>query len=213
MLGRDLKLLGDAREKTPVLRPRGEPLQHLCEGPSVREFNAVQLNGHTGVTVTQRCVTCQGVFLGKVYIPEIVRALRKSLELSLVQLAAKLGASESSARNWERGRKRPTPSTLKKMRELAAPDLAARFTEAIKDYQWRPSDAPPGREPAASAKGPLDEDQWEQIKLLAKAKKDTPEHVLMRCVRFGLNTLDPEGELRRQALEEAADYSRRRKRA
>lgn len=68
----------------------------------------------------------------------LTRRVRNSLGLKQEAFAARLGAATSSVRNWEKGRKRPSPEYLKKMAELA-PSFAEQVESAIAGYEWHPT--------------------------------------------------------------------------
>ncbi len=66
------------------------------------------------------------------------RRVRRSLGLTQEEFASKLDAAGSSIRNWEAGRKRPSPDFLKKMAELA-PAFASEIDGELKVYEWHDS--------------------------------------------------------------------------
>jgi transcriptional regulator with XRE-family HTH domain len=142
-------------------------------------------------------------------IPEIVRLLRKELEYSRVQLAAAIGSSESSVRNWERGLKRPSPTVMKKMRGLATPGLAARLTEAIRQFEWHPKSPEQSRRPGQQ---PVELDirieQQHHIAALANSTGLDMQVILDTVLRLGLTSLTPE-KLIRAVAEHQATISRR----
>lgn len=53
------------------------------------------------------------------YSPKQIRALRQSLDLTVVQFAKKLGVVKESIYNWERGTSHPTYGMMVKLNALA----------------------------------------------------------------------------------------------
>lgn len=59
--------------------------------------------------------------------PDEIRALRKRLSLTQVELAARVGTAQAAVSRWERGRAKPSGPVRKLLSQLAtsSPDEAA----------------------------------------------------------------------------------------
>ena len=66
----------------------------------------------------------------------LVKQFRDEKGLTQAKLARLLGVSEASVNNWERGKNRPTPSTLGLMAGQSSSALAAKLRTALDDYEW-----------------------------------------------------------------------------
>jgi len=59
-------------------------------------------------------------------VPTMVKAIRRSRELTQEQLARELGVTFSTVNGWENGRHRPIPVLLAALERLASPDRRSR---------------------------------------------------------------------------------------
>ena len=78
------------------------------------------------------------------------------------------------------------------------PALAKELQHEIEGYEWHPRRLPvqPG---GRERTGPVDPGQWQDVILLAEAKKVDVSTMLKRCIDFGFRTLDPHGKMRAEA--------------
>jgi transcriptional regulator with XRE-family HTH domain len=53
-------------------------------------------------------------------VPAVVKEIRRTLDLTQEQLAREVGVSFTSVNHWERGKRRPIPLAVDKLKELAA---------------------------------------------------------------------------------------------
>lgn len=71
--------------------------------------------------------------MGDLRIPDLLKEIRRRLGLSQEQLAHEIGVSFTSVNQWERGKRRPIPLAVGRIKDLAEKaelDLAAFVDDA-----------------------------------------------------------------------------------
>jgi transcriptional regulator with XRE-family HTH domain len=143
------------------------------------------------------------IFEGYFLRGSLIGRIRRSLRLTQGRFAAALSVSEASVANWERGRNKPSPASLKRMAELA-PALAPEIGEVLKSYEWHE------RPIAERDLHELPGDISGEVQRLAKKHGLDTSVILLQALRTGLAALSRDSSPAWKTLvKRQADIARR----